>query len=144
MGEVPLNYAILCNSSKNSHTRIHFQGDVVLKVSAFDGDYANPRRLRYGLDPTGLPYSSYFEIDPDAGVVKVRKSLQDIESRPNNPVILRVVAEELTDEDYERGITRGKKSGRKEQDASELRAEVEVAVVIDDVINRRPKFLQKQ
>ena len=43
---------------------------------AYDGDYAHPRRLRYGLDPTGLPYSNYFDIDPDDGTVKVRKSLQ--------------------------------------------------------------------
>ena len=43
---------------------------------AYDGDYAHPRRLRYGLDPTGLPYSNYFDIDPDEGVVRVRKSLQ--------------------------------------------------------------------
>ena len=43
---------------------------------AYDGDYAHPQRLRYGLDPTGLPYSNYFDIDPDDGAVKVRKSLQ--------------------------------------------------------------------
>ena len=43
---------------------------------AYDGDYAHPQRLRYGLDPTGLPYSNYFDIDPDDGTVKVRKSLQ--------------------------------------------------------------------
>ena len=47
-----------------------------MQVLAYDGDYAHPRRLRYGLDPTGLPYSNYFDIDPDQGVVKVRKSLQ--------------------------------------------------------------------
>ena len=43
---------------------------------AYDGDYAHPQRLRYGLDPTGLPYSNYFDIDPDDGTVKVRKTLQ--------------------------------------------------------------------
>ncbi len=44
-------------------------------MSAFDGDYANPRRLRYALDPTGRPLSNHFRIDPDSGVVTVRKSL---------------------------------------------------------------------
>lgn len=52
------------------------KGDMVTKVIAYDGDYANPRRLRYGLDPEGLPFSSYFEIDPDTGIVSVRKDLQ--------------------------------------------------------------------
>lgn len=48
----------------------------MVQVSAYDGDYAHPRRLRYGLDPSGLPFSNYFDIDPDQGIVKVRKSLQ--------------------------------------------------------------------
>ena len=48
----------------------------MVQVSAYDGDYAHPQRLRYGLDPTGLPYSNYFDIDSDLGIVKVRKSLQ--------------------------------------------------------------------
>ena len=51
----------------------------------------------------------------------------------------RVVAEELTDEDEERGIVRPHT-----EEAADLRAEVEVAIVIDDVINRKPKFLQEQ
>ena len=51
----------------------------------------------------------------------------------------RVVAEELTDEDEERGIVR-----LPAEEAVDLRAEVEVAIVIDDVINRKPKFLQDQ
>ena len=51
----------------------------------------------------------------------------------------RVVAEELTDEDEERGIAK-----LPAEEAADLRAEVEVAIVIDDVINRKPKFLQNQ
>ncbi len=47
----------------------------MLEVKAFDGDYANPRRLRYGLDPSGTPLSNHFRMDPDSGVVTVRKSL---------------------------------------------------------------------
>ena len=67
-----------------------FQGDEVLTVSAFDGDYAHPRRIRYGLDPSGLAFSSYFSIDPDTGVLRVRKELQNVERRPTGPVILRL------------------------------------------------------
>lgn len=110
-------------------------GDEVLTVEAFDGDYANPRRIRYGLNPDGLPYSSYFQIDPDSGVVTVRKNLQDIESRPNSPVILRVIAEELDDGD-------GRSSRRSSR--RETVTEVEVAIIIDHVLNRSPRFLQKQ
>ena len=57
------------------------QGTNVVQVSAYDGDYAHPQRLRYGLDPTGLPYSNYFDIDSDLGIVKVRKSLQVLLNR---------------------------------------------------------------
>ena len=66
------------------------KGDEVLTVSAFDGDYAHPRRIRYGLDPSGLAFSSYFSIDPDTGVLRVRKALQDVGRRPTSPVILRL------------------------------------------------------
>ncbi len=54
---------------------ILIQGDKILEVSAFDGDYAHPRKIRYGLDPAGLPYSSFFEVNPDSGVITLRKSL---------------------------------------------------------------------
>ncbi len=66
---------------------------------------------------------------------------QDIESRPTNPVILRVFAEEMTDDDRSLGVVT---NSQEATDAVDLRAEVEVAVVIDDVINRKPKFLQNQ
>ena len=65
-------------------------------MSAFDGDYAHPRRIRYGLDPSGLAFSSYFSIDPDTGVLRVRKGLQDVARRPTSPVILRL-ANKFTD-----------------------------------------------
>ena len=52
------------------------QGDKVLEVSAFDGDYAHPRKIRYGLDPAGSPFGNFFDINPDSGIVTLRKSLQ--------------------------------------------------------------------
>ena len=50
-------------------------GDVVASVKAYDGDFANPRWLRYGLNPEGLPYSNFFSIHPDTGVITLRKDL---------------------------------------------------------------------
>ena len=67
---------LLSECQTSLETMSIFQGTDVVQVSAYDGDYAHPKRLRYGLDPTGLPYSNYFDIDPDTGVVKVKKSLQ--------------------------------------------------------------------
>ena len=59
----------------------------MLKVSAYDGDYANPRKLRYGLsdktdhfdssDKTiASKISSYFKMNPDTGVISLRKDVQ--------------------------------------------------------------------
>jgi len=109
------------------------QGDAVLTVEAFDGDYAHPRRLRYAVDPSGRPFSNYFSVDADNGTVYVRRDLRGMGAPPSTPVLLRIVAEEL-DAD-----------GRPAADNGEAaRAEVTVAVIVDDVVNRPPKFGQDQ
>ena len=111
---------ILPETAKRGHT--------VTQVTAYDGDYANPRHLRYGLNPQGLPYSSYFEIHPDSGIISLRKDLSDLDKYPNTlPVILKVFVEELDE------------SGR-----SQATSDVEMAIIIDDVINHAPKFLRDQ
>ena len=60
----------------------------MLKVSAYDGDYANPRKLKYGftISQTKLSESSvhnfdikltsYFQMNPDTGVLSLRKDVQ--------------------------------------------------------------------
>ena len=53
--------------------------------------------------------------------------MQEIDVQPSSPVLLRIFVEELN----ENGMATGDKS------------EVDVAVVIDDVINHPPQFLQK-
>ena len=53
--------------------------------------------------------------------------LQDIDIQPSSPVMLRIFVEELT----------GKGSSTGEF------AEADIAIVIDDVINHPPQFLQK-
>ena len=63
------------------------KGDEVLKVSAYDGDYANPRKLRYEISEETneleasrqnsiSQISSYFKMDPDTGVMSLRKDIQ--------------------------------------------------------------------
>ena len=64
--------------------------------------------------------------------------LQDIAARPGTPVVLRIVAEETDHDDLKnfRGFQR--------QKINEEKAEADIAIIIDDVINRKPRFLQDQ
>ena len=66
---------------------LFIKGDVVLKVSAYDGDYANPRKLRYEFSEesntlqasrqnTNSQILSYFKMNPDTGVLSLRKDIQ--------------------------------------------------------------------
>ena len=59
----------------------------MLEVEAYDGDYANPRKLRYEFttQPRNLPASSsqnhhtienYFRMNPDTGVLSLRKDIE--------------------------------------------------------------------
>ena len=59
----------------------------MLKVSAYDGDYANPRKLHYEFseDTNSLKasekkgiskISSYFKMNPETGVLSLRKDVQ--------------------------------------------------------------------
>ena len=60
----------------------------MLKVLAYDGDYANPRKLRYEFtvlprEPSESsklnsqsPLASYFQINPNTGVLSLRKDVQ--------------------------------------------------------------------
>ena len=61
----------------------------MLKVSAYDGDYANPRKLYYEFseDTNSLKasekrgiskISSYFKMNPETGVLSLRKDVQVI------------------------------------------------------------------
>ena len=57
-------------------------------MSAYDGDYANPRKIQYSftIRPTTVPGSfiyntqetlaSYFEMNPDTGALTLQKDLQ--------------------------------------------------------------------
>ena len=56
-------------------------------MSAYDGDYANPRKLHYEISEetnelevsrqnSMSQISSYFKMDPDTGVMSLRKDIQ--------------------------------------------------------------------
>ena len=67
---------------------IYLQGDEVLKVSAYDGDYANPRKIIYDFtipsinsrDATEQDKNSkmagYFQMNRDTGVLSLRKNAE--------------------------------------------------------------------
>lgn len=62
---------------------------------------------------------------------------QDIQTRPGTPVLLRVIAEELVEP-----VPLSQRV--RDRDTSDIRTHVDIAVIIDDVINRKPRFLQNQ
>ena len=67
---------------------VYLQGDEVLKVSAYDGDYANPRKIMYdftipsinSLEGTTQERNSkmagYFQMNRDTGVLSLRKDAE--------------------------------------------------------------------
>ncbi len=63
--------------------------------------------------------------------------------RPDSPVLLRVVAEELDESGSADGVA-VTRAARDAETGEVIRAETTVAVVVDDVVNRPPKFGQTQ
>jgi hypothetical protein len=45
----------------------YFQGDLVLKVMAEDGDKGSPREIRYGLLTQNNPFTPFFEMNESTG-----------------------------------------------------------------------------
>ncbi len=58
----------------------------------------------------------------------MRLQFQDIDRLTSLPVMLRIFAEELDQDGF----------------STDERTEVDVAIVVDDVVNHKPRFLQKQ
>ncbi|XP_054258885.1 cadherin-86C-like [Macrosteles quadrilineatus] len=73
------------------------QGSLVMRVTARDGDTGSPRRLKYGLISEGNPFTVFFSIERDNGEIRLVRPLRELASisRPHQPVLLRVVAEEV-------------------------------------------------
>ncbi|KAK5650802.1 hypothetical protein RI129_001831 [Pyrocoelia pectoralis] len=72
-------------------------GDYILTVHAEDGDRGNPRAIRYGLVSEGNPFTSFFNLSDDKGILRLAKPVSEIQaiSHVGAPVILTVVAEEI-------------------------------------------------
>ncbi|KAK4881518.1 hypothetical protein RN001_004837 [Aquatica leii] len=72
-------------------------GDYILRVHAEDGDRGNPRMIRYGLVSEGNPFTAFFNLSEDTGILRLAKPISEIQaiSHAGAPVILTVVAEEI-------------------------------------------------
>ncbi|KAB0802799.1 hypothetical protein PPYR_04985 [Photinus pyralis] len=72
-------------------------GDYILTVHAEDGDRGNPRAIRYGLVSEGNPFTSFFNLSDDKGILRLARPVSEIQaiSHVGAPVILTVVAEEI-------------------------------------------------
>ncbi|KAK9506580.1 hypothetical protein O3M35_008483 [Rhynocoris fuscipes] len=72
-------------------------GDVVMRVTARDGDKGFPRPVKYGLVSEGNPFTVFFTIDQDNGDIRLARPLRELNtvSRSHQPILLTVVAEEV-------------------------------------------------
>ncbi|KAF5298261.1 hypothetical protein FQR65_LT09772 [Abscondita terminalis] len=72
-------------------------GDYILTVHAEDGDRGNPRQIHYGLVSEGNPFTSFFNLSEDTGILRLAKPVSEIQaiSHAGAPVILTIVAEEV-------------------------------------------------
>ncbi|KAF5305560.1 hypothetical protein FQA39_LY01651 [Lamprigera yunnana] len=72
-------------------------GDYILTVHAEDGDRGNPRAIRYGLVSEGNPFTPFFNLSEDKGILRLAKPISEIQaiSHAGAPVILTIVAEEI-------------------------------------------------
>ncbi|XP_014250351.1 cadherin-86C [Cimex lectularius] len=72
------------------------EGEVVLRVTARDGDKGSPRPIKYGLVSEGNPFTVFFDIDQDTGDIRLVRPLKELTSisRSHQPILLTVIAEE--------------------------------------------------
>ncbi|XP_059490916.1 cadherin-86C isoform X2 [Neocloeon triangulifer] len=106
-------------------------GDMILKVMAEDGDKGNPREIRYGLLTQGNPFTPFFRIGETSGELRLTRSLDDLRAiiKPNTPVVLRVIAEEV--------VTGGRQEDNPEHLIS---TEAELALILPGSTNKPPMF----
>ena len=110
-------------------------GDFVCNIVAVDGDQCLGRPIRYILDTRYSSHAAYFKLDSITGRLTVKRNLQELEEEvgPGVPLILRIIAQEVE----EASSVHSRQNRLVEQISS-----VEIAVIIEDVINRPPRFLQ--
>ena len=110
-------------------------GDFVCGVVAVDGDKGLKRPIRYILDTKYSNYAAYFKLDSISGRLTVKRNLQELEEYlgAGVPILLRIIAQEVE----EASSVQSRQNRLVDQISS-----VEIAIIIDDAINRPPRFLQ--
>ena len=80
-------------------------------------------------------YAAYFKLDSMTGRLTVKRNLQDLEADlgPGVPLLLRIIAQEVED---------GKSVYKRQNRLVDQISSIEIAIIIDDAINRPPRFLQ--
>ncbi|CAB3363388.1 Hypothetical predicted protein [Cloeon dipterum] len=106
-------------------------GDLVLRVLAEDGDKGNPREIRYGLLTQGNPFTPFFRMEETSGELRLIRSLDELRAivKPNTPVVLRVIAEEV--------VLDGRQADNPEHLIS---TEAELALILPGSANTPPRF----
>ncbi|CAG7716939.1 unnamed protein product, partial [Allacma fusca] len=97
------------------------KGDLITKVVAVDGDKQNKRLIRYGLLTDSNPFVSFFELDPMSGEIFLKRELSQLSTmaRPNEPIRMTIIAEEIISENE---ITRFSRSLQTLEDKSLTKA----------------------
>lgn len=128
--DTPPVFKNLPHSLKLSNT--NQVGDLVVKVEAEDGDYADQRPINYALDATS-PLSAYFNIEKLTGEVKLIKSISELAMHATwdstSWSMLTIFASEQPD------------SSSYDHLWPPMYAKVELPIILVDMINEAPKFI---
>lgn len=107
-------------------------GDLVVKLEAEDGDYADQRPINYALDATS-PLSAYFDIDKSSGEVRLIKSMSELAIHATwdstSWSMLTVFASEQPD------------TSSYDHLWPPMYAKVELPIILVDMVNEAPKFI---
>lgn len=107
-------------------------GDLVAKLEAEDGDYADQRPINYALDAAS-PLSGYFDIDKLTGEVRLIKSMSELALHATWDLaswsMLTVFASEQPD------------TSSYDHLWPPMYAKVELPLVLVDMVNEAPKFI---
>ena len=103
---------------------------------------------RYSLDTRYSGASEFFRLDPLTGRLTVRRALKELElSQAGAPVLLRIIAQVFIKSfsQFLNCLKEVELAGEVASRTNKLdnqRAAVEIAIIVDNVLNRKPRFLQ--
>uniref|UniRef100_A0A224X735 Putative cadherin egf lag seven-pass g-type receptor n=1 Tax=Panstrongylus lignarius TaxID=156445 RepID=A0A224X735_9HEMI len=109
------------------------EGDVVMRVTARDGDKGSPRPVKYGLVSEGNPFTVFFNIDQDSGDIRLARPLKELNtvSTSHQPILLTVLAEEIIPTNT---------ISDKEEDQELISTTATVALLLEQLENSPPYF----